>query len=356
MPAPVNWIDDLRRVCAGQPCVLVTLMIVSGSAPRESGSRMIVTEREILGSIGGGNLEFEAMEKARALLARHDGARQECKLYGLGPALNQCCGGAVALHFEMVGQGSHGWLEQLGERTGSDEPAVLVSAVDAAEPLRSVVGPEPGSGPVSEVPADVLDTARRMARNIASTAAGEFTGMKSAGTTWWIEPIRETSRPLLLFGAGHVGQAVARALAPLPFAVRWIDSRDDVFPESLPANIRAMRVDDPAAEVSRAPVGGIFVVMTHSHQLDEDICLEVLQRGDFSWLGLIGSATKRRRFVNRLEQRGVEPAALDRLVCPIGLAGIHGKQPATIALSLAAQLMTPGFAGGHPETREHDGL
>jgi xanthine dehydrogenase accessory factor len=87
--------------------------------------------------------------------------------------------------------------------------------------------------------------------------------------------------------------------------------------------------------------------MTHSHQLDEDICLQVLRRGDFSWLGLIGSATKRRRFVHRLEQRGAEPAALERLVCPIGLAGIRGKQPATIALSLAAQLMTSGFAGGH---------
>ena len=334
--------------------MLVTLMIVSGSAPRESGSRMIVTEREIRGSIGGGNLEFEAIEKARALLARLDRASQECKLYGLGPALNQCCGGAVALHFEVVGQGSHDWLEQLGERTGAGEPAVLVSAVDAAEPLRSVV--RPGPGPVSGVPADVLDTARSIARNIASTSSGEFTEMKSAGTTWWIEPIRETSRPLLLFGAGHVGQAVARALAPLPFAVRWVDSRDDVFPESLPANIRAVRVDDPPAEVSRAPVGSIFVVMTHSHQLDEDICLEVLRRGDFSWLGLIGSATKRRRFVHRLEQRGVEPVALDRLVCPIGLAGIHGKQPATIALSLAAQLMTPGFASGHTETGEHDGF
>ena len=347
MPAPLNWIDDLRRVCAEQSCVLVTLMIVSGSAPRESGSRMIVTKREILGSVGGGNLEFKAVAKARALLGRHGGGRQECELYGLGPALNQCCGGAVALHFEVVEQGRHAWLEQLGRHAGAHEPAVLVSAVDASDPVRLVVGSGPAAA--SELPVDVHEAARRVLRNISSTPAGEFTEIKSAGATWWIEPIRETSRPLLLFGAGHVGQAAARALAPLPFAVRWIDSRDDVFPESLPANIRAVRVDDPAAEVSRAPVGSIFVVMTHSHQLDEDICLEVLRRSDFSWLGLIGSATKRRRFVHRLEQRGVGPGALDRLVCPIGLAGIHGKQPATIALSLAAQLMTPGFASGHPE-------
>ena len=90
--------------------------------------------------------------------------------------------------------------------------------------------------------------------------------------------------------------------------------------------------------------------MTHSHALDEDICLEVLRRGDFAFLGLIGSATKRRCFVHRLQQRGADEAALERLVCPVGLAGIRGKQPATIALSLAAQLMTPGFGGGGSET------
>lgn len=353
MPAPLNWIDDLGRVCAGQSCVLVTLMIVSGSAPRESGSRMIVAGREVHGSIGGGNLEFKAIERGRALLQRHDERRQECELYGLGPALNQCCGGAVALHFEVVGQGRHTWLEQLRERVGAREPAVLVSAVDAAEPHRQVIGNGLRSG--LDLPADVEEAAQGMLRNNLSTPCDGFVEMESAGATWWIESIHEASRPLLLFGAGHVGQAVARALAPLPFEVRWVDSRDGVFPDSLPASIRAVRADDPVAEVSRAPPGSIFVVMTHSHQLDEDICLEVFRRGDFAWLGLIGSATKRRRFVHRLEQRGVGPGALERLVCPIGLTGIHGKQPATIALSLAAQLMTPGFASGRPETGDRDG-
>ena len=81
-------------------------------------------------------------------------------------------------------------------------------------------------------------------------------------------------------------------------------------------------------------------MMTHSHQMDEDICFEILRRDDYAWLGLIGSGTKRRRFVHRLERRGIEPARLDDVVCPIGLAGIRGKQPATIALSLAAQLMS----------------
>ncbi|MEE8340057.1 MAG: XdhC family protein, partial [Xanthomonadales bacterium] len=119
----------------------------------------------------------------------------------------------------------------------------------------------------------------------------------------------------------------------------WIDSREGLFPAGLPLTFETVHSDDPAAEVVKAEAGSIFVVMTHSHQLDEDICLQVLQRGDFAWLGLIGSVTKRRRFVHRLKQRGIGPSRLQRLVCPIGLSGIHGKQPATIALGLAAQLM-----------------
>jgi xanthine dehydrogenase accessory factor len=110
-----------------------------------------------------------------------------------------------------------------------------------------------------------------------------------------------------------------------------------------PGERRVVYTEHPAAEVARASPGSVFVVMTHSHQLDEDICFEILTRGDFCWLGLIGSETKRRRFVQRLNKRGVQPDLLDRLICPVGLVGliggIGGKQPATIALSLVAQLM-----------------
>ncbi len=347
MPPPLNWITDLRQVLATQSCVLVTLRIVSGSAPRESGSRMIVTREEMLGSIGGGNLEFKAMEKARSLLGHHAEASQEYELYGLGPALNQCCGGAVAVLFEALPKGVPEWLEQLHRQNENHESTALAMAVDAAIPIRHVI--EQGSPPHPGLPADVHEAALDLLSE-EQDATGGFEELPLDGEKWWIEKIQEAERRVLLFGAGHVGQAVARALAPLPFRVTWIDSREGVFPEKLPANIQALQTEDPAAEAARTASGSIFVVMTHSHQVDEDICLEVLRRDDFAWLGLIGSETKRRRFVHRLEQRGVEPPALERLVCPIGLDSIHGKQPATIALSLAAQLMTPGFASRHQVT------
>jgi len=107
----LSWINDLQRILGEEACVLVTLCRRSGSAPRESGSRMVVTRDGIFGSIGGGNLEFVASRKARELLAGQVAGHQEQEVYGLGPALNQCCGGAVTLLFEVYGPGAPDWLQ-----------------------------------------------------------------------------------------------------------------------------------------------------------------------------------------------------------------------------------------------------
>jgi len=164
--------------------------------------------------------------------------------------------------------------------------------------------------------------------------------IKAEAETWWLELIQQRLQPLTLFGAGHVGQEVVRLLERLAFDVVWVDSREDFLPESTAENIHRVCTSEPIGEVTKAPQNSIFVVMTHSHELDEDLCFEILRRDDFAWLGLIGSETKRRRFVQRLNKRGINEDRLSRLVCPIGLDGIRGKQPATIALSLVAQLLT----------------
>lgn len=146
-------------------------------------------------------------------------------------------------------------------------------------------------------------------------------------------------RPLYLFGAGHVGKAVVRALAELPFAVAWVDSRADMFPADLPANVTRRLCHDPADEVAAAPADAFFLVMTHSHPLDLEICAAILRRGDSAWLGLIGSETKRARFAGRLRAIGHSAEAVARIACPIGVPGIRSKQPAAIAASVAAQLL-----------------
>jgi xanthine dehydrogenase accessory factor len=153
------------------------------------------------------------------------------------------------------------------------------------------------------------------------------------------ERVNPPAQAFWLFGAGHVGRAIAHAVAPLGFDFTWIDGRAGQFPEPPPAGIRCLALAMPELAVDEAPPGTVFAVMTHSHPLDEAVCEAVLRRGDFAFLGLIGSATKRARFVSRLGRAGIPPEQLARLVCPIGMASIRSKEPAAIAASFAADLL-----------------
>lgn len=327
-----DWARQLLQ--QRQRCVLVTLDRIVGSAPREAGARMVVTPDSAYGSIGGGNLEFQATEYARELLESGRSASQEHHPYSLGPALNQCCGGTVTLLYERFGAEKPLWLRALAGRSDERRPVLLASAIDRDEPFRVLLETDGDNCP--SLPDEVLLRSRKL---LAHARPGTIEALENGNETWWLEVIGSQRRPLYLFGAGHVGQAAARLLEEMPFDVCWVDGRPDIFPASIGSNITIAAAENAVAEVGKAPPGSIFVVMTHSHQLDEDICFGVLSRGDFAWLGLIGSVTKRRRFMQRLAQRGIGEQELARLVCPIGLPGIRGRQPATIALSLVAQLM-----------------
>ena len=149
--------------------------------------------------------------------------------------------------------------------------------------------------------------------------------------------------PLYLFGAGHVGRALTLALAPLPFEVHWIDSRLEAFPERAPGNARLIHSQDPPAELAAAPDGALVLIMTHSHPLDLAIVGEALRQDRFAYVGLIGSATKRARFESQMRAAGLPEESLAKMICPIGVPGIPGKEPAVIAAAVAAQLL--GAAG-----------
>ncbi len=235
------WLAALQEAdAAGRACVLVTLASVQGSAPREAGAKMVVTRDASYGTIGGGRLEFDSIAEARLMLMGTAGPL--LRRYPLGPALGQCCGGAVSVLFEVV-----------------------------------------------------------------------------APPAWEIA----------LFGAGHVGRAIANLLADLPCQLRWIDQRTDLPGPAAPTA-------DPVGEVARLASGTTVLVMTHDHQLDFDIVAACLARADLASVGLIGSNTKRARFVSRLRARGLDPA---RLICPIGVPGAGGKLAAEIAISVVAQLL-----------------
>jgi xanthine dehydrogenase accessory factor len=261
VPPPLKTLAE-RWLREHRQAIEVRVSRHAGSVPRETGTRMLVSDGEVAGTIGGGHLELKAIADARTMLASGDLAERE-RHYPLGPALGQCCGGAVTLAFAPLdGSALARW---------PDEPALF---------------------------------------------------------------------SLQLYGAGHVGRAIVKLLEGLPCNVQWIDERDSEFPEAANApHIARVCVEPVEAEVDVAPPGAFYLVLTHSHDLDLRITEAILQRGDFGYLGLIGSKTKRARFRHRFEQRGIGIDTLDRMTCPIGVPGIDGKAPEMIAIAVVAQLL-----------------
>jgi xanthine dehydrogenase accessory factor len=151
------------------------------------------------------------------------------------------------------------------------------------------------------------------------------------------------SRPapmhIVLFGAGHVGHALVTLLGTLPCVVQWVDERDELFPDEVPANVQVEATDSPDAIVDNAPAGAYFLVMTHNHALDFSLAVRIMRRRDFTYFGMIGSKTKRVKFERRLIERGVDPQRMPEMTCPIGVAGIVDKAPPSIALAVCAELL-----------------
>ena len=171
------------------------------------------------------------------------------------------------------------------------------------------------------------------------------------------------SVPLLhlqLHGAGHVGRAIATLLATLDVDVDWFDERDEGFPEATtlgspwPSHIRRTSSDTVEREVVNAPAGACYLVLTHEHALDLRITAAILRREDFAFCGLIGSKTKRATFSRRLAERGVAPAAIERLTCPIGAPGIAGRAPEIIAVAAVAELLRVTSTAATPLTSSTD--
>lgn len=320
------WLTELQQLLThGDAVVLVTVARVEGSTPREAGAKMIVTRESALHTIGGGHLEWRAIEIAREVL--RDGMRvphlRRLERLSLGPSLGQCCGGAVVLAFERLDIGDLDWVATLAKR------------LHANRATRRHVS----FGPLHEaVRLSDAETDERMPECLLWDGAGF-----DEGNALMTETIVSRDVPVVLFGAGHVGAALVRVLATLPCRVRWVDERDAQFPQPFPgagfANVTIDANDAPDEAVDQASPDTAFIVMTHDHTRDLALAERILKRGDFIFFGMIGSRTKRRQFEHRLAARGIDPARIARMVCPIGVEGIVDKAPEVIAISAAAQLL-----------------
>ena len=263
--SPRRNLELFLEQLARQPAVLVQVAAVEGSVPREVGAWMAVFQDALVGTVGGGHLEFDAINQARLLLT--SGGTKAVR-FALGPALGQCCGGVVHLHFECV---------------------------------------------------SAQDTNTLKLR------------------------LQPALQPVALFGGGHVGHALVQVLAPLPFAVTWIDSRDGVFPQNVPPGVVCEHSEPVQSAVRSLPTQSRVLIMSFSHAEDLDVLAACLQRhrerADLPYIGLIGSKTKWATFRHRLEARGFTPDELAHVTSPIGVTGVGGKEPEVIAVAVAAQLL-----------------
>jgi xanthine dehydrogenase accessory factor len=243
------------------------------------------------------------------------------------------------------------WLDALAAAERDNQPAVLVTVLAAKGSTpreagaKMVVSAEATAGTIGggnlehqcEAAARALLAANADGPSTRDFPLGPALGQCCGGhVTVLFEVLRPPRLHIALFGAGHVGKALIKLLGDLPCRVTWIDPRPEALPASVPLNVTPVRTASPVLTITSLPLGTLILVMTHDHQLDFEIVSAALQRPDLPAVGLIGSDTKRARFLSRLARLGITG---ERLICPIGLPGIDGKEPAVVALSVAAQIL-----------------
>lgn len=320
-----EWIERaLDLIGEGKSFAVVTVCAIEGSAPREAGAKMIVTHDRQWGTIGGGALEFTAAARGRALLEEPKDAFL-FEEFPLGPALGQCCGGRVLLSYERFDARDRDWLRQAHGALSENETAIVERSVpDGAW--------------------RIVENAREAENRAVILFGGDGAAfVETIPQPEAITRIRETISDqrisVYLFGAGHVGKAIAQCLSMLPVSLTWVDRREDSFPEGARAGANFIRTDEETDIAAAARAGACFFVMTHSHQLDYDLVQKILERGDGAYCGLIGSKTKRARFEKRLRRAGLSEAQLKRLYCPIGAGGLESKLPSVIALAAVHEML-----------------
>lgn len=279
----------------------VVVAEVAGSGPREVGAAMLVWADGQAGTIGGGALEWAAIQAARGMLAA-GGSRLD--RMALGPTLGQCCGGAVTV------------LTEVYDAANLPEPSDVIARAVEDRPMPLAV------------------------KRLLAAARGQGTQPAPALVQgWMVEPLARPDRAIWVWGAGHVGRALVAVLAPLPgLAITWVDVAADRFPVDVPPGVTVLPAADPGLLVAHAPPRAEHLVLTYSHTLDLDLCHRLLGHG-FASLGLIGSATKWARFRSRLEALGHPPAQIARIDCPIGDPAL-GKHPQAIAIGVAGAVLS----------------
>ncbi|MCF6291852.1 MAG: xanthine dehydrogenase accessory protein XdhC [Robiginitomaculum sp.] len=273
-----------------KPAIVITLVEVQGSAPRNAGVKMLVWNDGQAGTIGGGELEFRLQKLAKEML-KQPIMQPVLQNFPLGPLLDQCCGGFVTA-----------MLEPLVDHCFGDEKMSVQTCLSSGE--KTLIA-------VNDDNAEIIITADKQ---------------------YIIEPPCQKPPSIYLFGAGHIGAALAKILLDMDIDLNWIDNRPEM------ADLVQV-CEDPVQQAKQAPDDALFVIVTHCHDLDYQLCRCILEKSQIRFCGLIGSDTKRARFVQRLQKDGISEKQIEQLTCPVGLDGIGGKHPTEIAVAIVGQLL-----------------
>lgn len=374
-----NWPQQLQALRESDThAVLVTVAGIRGSAPREIGSNMIVTEADVTGTIGGGYLENECIRLACAALREGDTLpARKLRRFALGSQCGQCCGGVVDVLFERVALDDAAWIDALVALQQAGRKGVLVTDLQAGDDtgkwlvteatdganvrtaVQNAMHPAPRNAPraahsgskADEQFGNAADTVAEMLDGNIHAAALALIDKQQASTNietrltdgrkakYLLERVGPAPLSIVLFGAGHVGRACAAVFGTLDAEVLVADSRADYLEHDWPANATAVYADTPALLVEHCPPRSYYLVMTHDHAIDLTLCEAILARNDRAFCGLIGSRSKQRRFEKQLRAAGIDETTLATLTCPIGIDSIGGKQPGEIAIATAAQVV-----------------
>lgn len=324
----LNWQTICDVAIKQHPFVLVSVFCVKGSSPREEGTKMLVSAEGVLGTIGGGNMEFQAIKLANELMNPSHEAGFKIIEAPLTPKFDQCCGGQVTLVYEKILPSRQHWtfkLIELFSETDKIGQANTNSTSRATSKENMGLMTQKTTDGVKRYLASASDL------NEQTLLDGFFDPLRSPSTL-----------KIFLFGAGHVGKALVRSLRYLDVDISWVDHRDAIFPSIDTYKVKCLQTNDWQKVIDHAPSNSYFLVMTHSHQLDYALTEAILEKDDFQYFGLIGSAKKRQRFERQLLKNtrlGLSTFALDKMTCPIGLASISGKAPEIIAASVTAELL-----------------
>jgi len=351
----MTWLSSLQKAIAlNNDCVLLTVIETKGSTPCSVGDKIVYSNKQLtFGSIGGGNLEYQALTLAQDLLGKDTNSTQLEK-YPLGATLGQCCGGYVKVMFESFINNSNklkkknSWLETVSDLIEKQQDFVVATIIDnqtdkgnSGKKFVYTANQDIFPSSDSALNSKISDGAYNLLSKNNSPTIVQYQSASESFVEVCYEKVNNTGlQPVAIFGAGHISRALMPILIKLPIRIYWIDDRDEQF-EQYQGDTSQINIvcDDFISGLNDIPDKTYCLVITYSHQMDFDICEKIISRNNFSYLGMIGSSIKGNKFRDRLLQKGHPKETVDKFICPIGAKQKFLKSPTAIAVTIAMDLL-----------------